>query len=414
MAAKERKNGRHNRNKPTHSSSVGVSTDPLRPERTTQHGIGRHGSKIGNPSVLNMWNVSFVLFAVAFGVLQYYHVSTMFEYDRFFSHLSDLEREMTFRSEMMFLGILKRGYESFMNSINQPTRMCYNVRRGRGLSDVQSCEGMGDIAIFYVNSIFFWNGCMMSAFFSLAVLFSGSLFGGFIAVAAFFYNHGECTRVQWTPPLRESMGYPFFILQLLAITYTLSIPRPRWLHSAFIFISSLFFMLCWQFAQFTLLTQMLSIFATFMLGYIRLSTLRCVLQGQSVALVTAYILLFGNELLLTSYYPACLITLWVIVCLEPVFQVHSSRIALWILQSVILVAGTASFKFLISSLLHVADDAHIGNLLMSKISDYKDFHTLLYICSKEFDFIETETIFRFLYSLLLPSALAALLMVMYN
>ncbi|PIK41594.1 putative C-mannosyltransferase DPY19L1 isoform X2 [Apostichopus japonicus] len=210
------------------------------------------------------------------------------------------------------------------------------------------------------------------------------------------------------------MGYPFFILQLLAITYTLSIPRPRWLHSAFIFISSLFFMLCWQFAQFTLLTQMLSIFATFMLGYIRLSTLRCVLQGQSVALVTAYILLFGNELLLTSYYPACLITLWVIVCLEPVFQVHSSRIALWILQSVILVAGTASFKFLISSLLHVADDAHIGNLLMSKISDYKDFHTLLYICSKEFDFIETETIFRFLYSLLLPSALAALLMVMYN
>lgn len=49
--------------------------------------------------------------------------------------------------------------------------------------------------------------------------------------------------------------------------------------------------------------------------------------------------------------------------------------------------------------------AHIGSLLLAKLSSYKDFHTQLYLCSKEFDFLPLTFVLKTSLTLLLPAAL---------
>ncbi|XP_061215392.1 probable C-mannosyltransferase DPY19L1 isoform X1 [Neopsephotus bourkii] len=398
--------------------------------------------------------LTFLLAAFA-GVLHWYHITTLFENDRHFSHLSTLEREMAFRTEMglyysyfkiiieapsfwngvraimndrlteyplvintlqrfnlypeVVLASWYRIYTAIMDFLGVPTKMCWTVNRGKGLSPVESCEGLGDPASFYVAMIFLLNGLMMSLFFIYGTYLSGSRLGGLVTVACFFFNHGECTRVMWTPPLRESFSYPFLVLQMLLLTYILRIPNINTGSLIALCVSNIFFMLPWQFAQFVLLTQIASLFAVCIMGYIDSCKLQKILTAHMVALVVCFILMFGNSMLLTSYYAASLVVIWGILELSPKVLKSSRReIYVWVIEGCAWLFGTVTLKSLTSLVFGIADDAHIGNILKSKFIGYKDFDTLMYTCAAEFDFMEKETPVRYTKTLLLPVVLVVL------
>uniref|UniRef100_A0A672Z0D4 Dpy-19-like 1, like (H. sapiens) n=1 Tax=Sphaeramia orbicularis TaxID=375764 RepID=A0A672Z0D4_9TELE len=331
------------------------------------------------------------------------HLSQLFENDRHFSHLSNLEKEMAFRTEMgLYYSYYKTIIEapSFLDGLhmvmndqlteyplvintlkrfNLYPEMCWSINRGEGYS----C--MGDPAYFYVTCVFLLNGVMLSLFFVYGAYLSGSLLGGIVTALCFFFNHGESTRVMWTPPLRESFAYPFLVLQMLLLTYILRYANHH-LYTGISMValgmSNLCFMLPWQFAQFVLLTQVASLFASYILGYLGATKMQFILATHMITLGVCFVLMFGNSMLLTSFYASSLVSIW--VSMFTMMHYHS----LHSLYSLNYFAATT--VRLIISILFCFSKAHISGLIKSKFTSYKDFHTMMYTCAAEFDFMEFE------------------------
>ncbi|XP_028391769.1 probable C-mannosyltransferase DPY19L1 [Dendronephthya gigantea] len=401
-----------------------------------------------------------ILLATCAGILHSAHVSRMFENERFFSHLSTLERELSFRTEMglyysyyktiveaptFWSGVhaimncniteypqttntLKRfnlypevllaaGYRLYIwvaNTFEIQTKVCYQVNRGYNLPPVESCEGMGELSFFYVYPIFYLSGITMFCFFLLCFYLSGSIWGGIIGITTYFYNHGEATRVMWTPPLRESFSFPLLVVQLLSVTIVLKHPKPNWYHTCLILITTLGFMLPWQFAQFVLLTQTCALFGLYALRFITAKKICCILYGLFIAHVANYVCQFGNSMLLSSFFMAAVISVLVISNLELYIFKLPNIILIWAVQGSVFLVGTFGIKFLTARLLNIKDDAHIVDILKSKFTSYKDFHTLLYTCAPEFNFIEIETFYKLSKTLLLPCALLGVTAILFK
>ncbi|XP_061099437.1 dpy-19-like 1, like isoform X1 [Conger conger] len=398
--------------------------------------------------------ISVILAAVA-GIIHWYHLYHLFENDRHFSHLSTLEKEMAFRTEMglyysyfktiieapsflnglflimndrlteypLVINTLKRFnlypevvlaswyriYTGIMDFFGVTTKMCWSVNRGEGLTPVDSCEGMGDAAYFYVTFVFLLNGLMMSLFFMYGTYLSGSRLGGVVTVVCFFFNHGESTRVMWTPPLRESFSYPFLVLQMLLVTYILRSRSPGRKAFFALGISNVFFMLPWQFAQFVLLTQIASLFASYILGYLTPARMQSLLVTHMASLGVCFVLMFGNSMLLTSFYASSLLSIWGIIAFRDIIgRFCKPGVITWVMQSLAWIGSTVALKFLMSAIFGASDDAHISSLIKSKFSSYKDFDTMMYTCAAEFDFMELETPLRYIKTLLLPVNLLVL------
>nr|CDS34306.2 protein dpy 19 1 [Hymenolepis microstoma] len=315
----------------------------------------------------------------------------------------------------------------------------------RGRDTVISCEGIREPPLFYVNSVFSLAGLTV---FGLVlsgwqVANSGSggsngassltitIWGAVLPAVGFFFNHGEATRVQWTPPLRESFSYPFFILQQSLLIWLLRDISPirrqhprRSFHFICYILLLLSFQLPWQFAQFALFSQLISLMATYALvamvmvlsstsrksatsstdvvTVIMLTSLSRrlaeILGCQVVALTISWVLQFGNRLLLTSTYLPCLVGCFLAHLIFLFTSCFLFTLIIWLL----LQYGLA---------LEFSDGAHIVDLIKVKLLySAPTFHTLLYTCASAFDYLSIATWIKLCQTVLLPGGILAALL----
>ncbi|XP_052754448.1 probable C-mannosyltransferase DPY19L1 [Galleria mellonella] len=403
-----------------------------------------------------------VVLATGLGYTHYRYVSYLFENDRNFSYLSEMEREMSFRTEMGFyysyyktiveerpfvagisklmydrlveypkdvnafnrfnihpevlIGSIYRYFEPLLNTTAH--RQCHMVDRGEGLAPVESCVGIGQPIIFYLEAIWWLAGLTVAGLFLHATALSESILGGGVAVAQYFANHGECTRVQWAPNERENMAAPLLLLQAWLVSLQLRDRRPRTTFQlqVSIFILNCLCLLFWQFSQFIFLTQTAIFFVMEQLRIIDVKSLCVFLHSHFCGLHMAVLLLQGNDMLKSSLFASFFLVVSAYCLFFSSLRVKvQNRLDLlveaWLVVLRIAIVVCASFylKKVISDFLEVQEDSHIWDILYSKFSDYKTFHTLIYTCSEVFDFLPWSSIKNMLHSFLIPFALINIL-----
>ncbi|XP_023569136.1 probable C-mannosyltransferase DPY19L2 [Octodon degus] len=388
--------------------------------------------------------------AAFLGILHWIHLTTLFENDRHFSHLSTLEREMSFRDEMglyysyfktlieapsfleglwMIMNDRLTEYPLVINTVKRfhlypevvlaywyriftgittlfgiETKACWNITRVGFPSQVESCEGLGDPTCFYVGVIFFLNGLMMTLLYVYAAYLSGSQLGGLITVLCYFFNHGEVCFLENNFKILKAR------LEVLA-ALTVRIPAVNFhrtstnyrRHYVALCLANVAFMLPWEFAQFILFTQVASLFSMYVVGYVEPSKFQKIIYMNMVSVILCFILMFGNPIYLSSYYFSSLLMTWVIILKRnKIHRMGVSELNFWLIQSCGWWLGTIIMKLLTSEILGVSDHISMTDLLAARILRYTNFDTLMYSCAPESYFMERVTPLRYIKTLLLP------------
>jgi hypothetical protein len=197
-----------------------------------------------------------------------------------------------------------------------------------------TCVGLGHPIFFYLECVWHMAGLHAASIFLLCYELSNeSLIAGVAGVIAAAYNVGQACRYAHAPALRESFGFPAFVLQIAIVVHVLrtrctststgintstststshrassstsagssgsgSAPS-RWVIASIV-ATTVWFCVSWQLAQFALLTQSTSLCGVYLLGYISHST-HNTLQGAVVSgYVVASAIMMGNALVLTA------------------------------------------------------------------------------------------------------------------
>ncbi|XP_070581349.1 protein C-mannosyl-transferase DPY19L3-like [Ptychodera flava] len=433
---------RQRKQKTVKSSRLDTDINPVTDERIDSHEDSTDQSEDGvshdemDDNANIVWQFSSQLsivigIAVAIFIAYGYavYIWTLHENRLWFSNIQEVEREISFRTEsglyysyykqMINAKSLKQGlYELTHDNITENWRTINVLERMNIYQEVilsvlyktLNIQKWLQPVFFYIYSVFTIHGLYLIALYMTTWMLSESWLAGVLAAAFYVFNKDDSTRVEFTIPLRESFSLPFLFLQILFITYYLkpglSATKQR-LSCCCIAVCTFLFALSWQFAQFVLLLQALTLFSLALLELIPMSQMRWILSIQFVCLLLVCVAQFFHPMipgsLVISFIPAAFLVTY-LKGQEPSAHGLIRGTFRLIGHVTSVVALTVVINVIVKSILLVEADEHIFKFLSAKFgaSNTRDFDANLYLCVGAFGLLPMDTFYRLTDHLLFP------------
>ncbi|XP_037341790.2 probable C-mannosyltransferase DPY19L3 isoform X1 [Pungitius pungitius] len=354
-----------------------------------------------------------------------------------FSQLTEMEREISFRTEcglyysyykqMLQAPSIQEGISDLIHdnlteskrTINLLQRM--NIYQEVFLSVLYRLlpiQSYLEPVYFYIYTVFSLQAVYVIALYLTAWLLSGSWLAGTLSGVWYLLNRVDTTRVEFTISLRENWSLPFLALQVTVITCYL---RPQlsvlqqkvlvWL----MYVTTFCFCLTWQFNQFILLVQALIIY-TLDCGDLLTSTqVTTMYLVQVCGLLSVWLLQFCNSMILGSLVLSFIVAALFIRHCQSGLKTGSPlvRLAKLLLHSAMVLLLTVTINHMAKKALQLRSDEHIFKFIKSKLAlgPTRDFDASLYLCEEAFGLLPLDTLERLGGTLLLyPYVLTLLLL----
>ncbi|XP_078066898.1 protein C-mannosyl-transferase DPY19L3 [Mustelus asterias] len=374
--------------------------------------------------------------AIFLGLLTSVYVATLHENDLWFSTIQEVEREISFRTEcglyysyykqMLQAPTITQGLKELIYDNKTESRRTINLLKRMNIYQevilsilyrILSLQRYMEPVYFYLYTVFGLQALYVISIYVTSWLLSGTWMSGALAAIWYILNRIDTTRVEFTIPLRENWSLPFFALQVMAITYYL---RPQlksfqqWWSFTLIMASTFLFCITWQFNQFILLIQALVLFSLDCLDMLPASKVTSLYFVHVASLLLVWILQFNNSMLLGSLVLSFILAASVVRHLQRNLKSGGfvARVMKLLLHVFVVFSLTVLINNTSKKILGLESDEHIFKFLKAKFGfgATRDFDAKLYLCEEAFGLLPYDTFQRLLHTLILPSYLLTLVM----
>lgn len=380
---------------------------------------------------ISLWNLCGVFVCFFCAGLYVYLVSQIHDARVFFSGITEVEREISFRTENgLYYSYYKQlvhapsfiqGLSELMNdkqtehpsSINVLSRM--NIYQEVFLAFIyRFCPFIANTfppIFFYTYFIFLLTFILITSLFLLSWSISGSWLSGLLAYILYIYHWNDITRVETYMPLRENFALPFLWLQLfsthLYFKHDFS-PVYENLIKASISSSTFLFGLTWQFNQFAFLLQAAALVTCQVLDLVPSNKLRHLYHSLLFSMLAVSLLQFINTMILTGFLVSFLVAALLLLKLQTEFPYDLTKTSIThichvIINIIFVITTTIIINFVVKTVIPHQADEHINKFLLTKFgfNSSIDFDVKLYLCNGGFNFLDADFPFRLGFTMIL-------------